>query len=130
MTYIVYGPDKKPRSPHTGQVCDPHDPANRSDRATAETAVMLGLGEGIGWVFTPADPYFFLDIDHALVDGAWSAVAVELCNLLTGCYVEVSRSGTGLHIIGTGTLPAGHRTRCQEHGLELYTSGRYCALTG
>lgn len=128
--YVIYNSDKKPRSPHTGQVCDPHDSANRSDRATAETAVMLGLGEGVGFVFTADDPYFFLDIDHALVGGAWSPVAVELCTLLAGCYVEVSRSGTGLHIIGTGTLPTGHRTRCQEHGLELYTSGRYCALTG
>jgi hypothetical protein len=91
---------------------------------------MLGMGEGIGYVFSDNDGLFFLDIDHALHDGQWSAVAIELCTALSGCYVEISRSGTGLHIIGTGTLPSGHRTRCQEHGLELYTSGRYCALTG
>lgn len=128
MSYIIYSSDKTPLSPYTGAACNPHDPANRSDRATAETAVLLGLGVGVGLVFTPDSGRFFLDIDHCLTPTGWSEQAVALCQQFTGCYIEVSKSGTGLHIIGAGTLPPGHRTRAV--GLELYTSGRYCALTG
>ena len=53
-----------------------------------------------------------------------------MCQLFIGCYIEISTSGTGLHIIGRGTAPTGHGTRNNQYGLEFYTTGRYCALTG
>jgi putative DNA primase/helicase len=42
-------------------------------------------------------------------------------------YAELSPSGTGLHIIGRGSLPPGARRRGP---LEVYDSGRYFAMTG
>lgn len=118
--------DKIPVDPATGRMVDAHDPANHMDY----NAALMAGGEGVGFVFTGNDPLFFLDIDDALqTDGQWSALAVELCQRFAGCYVEVSRSGKGLHIIGTGSIEA-HGCRNSQHGLELYTSGRFCALTG
>lgn len=129
--YIIYSSDKKPRSPHTGQVCNPHDTQFWVDRQTAESAVAKGLGVGVGMVFAEHHGNFFVDIDHCLQpDGTWSPIATQLCQVFAGAYIEVSSSGTGIHIIGKGVAPAGHSTRNNALGLELYHDGRYCALTG
>lgn len=127
--FIIYGADKKPRSPLTGQVADPHDPSIWVDAATARQAARLH-NAGVGFVFTPNDSLFFIDVDHALQGDRWSDLAVQLCQQYAGCYVEVSRSGTGLHIIGTLPQPISHPCRNSSQGLELYSSGRYVALTG
>lgn len=112
-----------------GQVVDAHDPTNWLTEPTAQALLASGIGHGIGFVFTEADPFFFLDIDGAAVGGEWSPIAVQLCHQFAGCFVEVSHSGTGLHIIGSAP-PIEHGTRNQSHGLELYTKLRYVALTG
>ena len=93
-------------------------------------AEMLGAGHGVGFYFTDADPFFFVDIDGAYEAGQWSPVATDLCNRFNGCYVEVSQSGTGLHIFGTGTPPADHANKNVKQHLELYTRDRFVALTG
>lgn len=99
----------------------------------AETAInvaaQMGPGYTVGFVFTENDPFWFLDIDHCLVDGQWSPLAVGLCQALSGAAVEVSQSGQGLHLFGSGRVPA-HGCRCDSLGLEFYTEGRFVALTG
>lgn len=130
--FVIYGADKIPRNPATGEPASSTDPATWSDAATAAAAVARFGAEGVGFVFTEADPFFFLDVDHALEpSGQWSPLAVQLCQAFAGCFVEVSRSGSGLHILGTwpGPPPA-HGNRNQAAGLELYTRARYVALTG
>lgn len=126
--FILYDSDKRPRSPHTGHYCDLTNPAQWSDVTTALTAAQQ-YGCGVGFVFTAQDPFFFFDIDSALdrATGQWSALATQMCQVFTGCFIEVSRSGTGLHIIGSGH--AEHACKCVSHGLELYTQDRYVALT-
>jgi hypothetical protein len=113
-----------------GNIVDAHDPKHWVDADTAVT-VAQSSDLGVGFVFTDNDPFFFVDIDGAYDGMAWSTLATDLCNRFTGAAVEVSQSGTGLHIIGKydGAEP--------EHGckniplhLELYTSGRFVALTG
>lgn len=108
------------------------DPAIWTDFQTAALAAELfGAAYGVGYVFTPADPFWFLDIDGARSPetGEPSPLALELATTLAGCAIEVSSSGTGYHIFGSGTLP--------EHGcvnpslhLELYHEGRFVALGG
>ncbi|WP_162262656.1 AAA family ATPase [Legionella feeleii] len=99
---------------------------------TAEEALLkaslLGPEYGIGFVFTKDDPFWFVDIDDCLVDGAWNALAIEICNELKGALVEISHSGKGLHIIGTGKAPA-HSCRNDKLKLEFYTQDRFVALT-
>lgn len=92
--------------------------------------MMAGEQYGIGFVFTETDPYFFIDIDKALVNGQWSNTAQAVCSMFPGAYVEISQSGTGLHIIGCTTSKKLHSCRNADFKLELYTEKRYCALTG
>lgn len=88
-----------------------------------------GLGAGFGFVWTDADPFWVMDIDNALLpNGTWSPIAVQLCNRLAGAAVEVSQSGRGLHIIGSGHVPP-HRCKNIPLGLEFYHTGRFIALT-
>lgn len=121
--------DKTPLSPHTLQPGNPHDPANWMDYPAA-SALADVYGLEIGFSITEDDPFFFVDIDHCLENGQWSPLAVQLCRQLAGCYIEVSRSGQGLHIIGSCPDPPTHRSKNVPLGIELYTSGRYVALTG
>lgn len=102
-----------------------------ADFATVSTAVgYMGAGYGVGFAFSELDPFFFIDIDHCLqADGTWSATAQALLASFPGAAVEVSSSGTGLHIFGTGAAPA-HGTKREDLGVEFYTEKRFAALTG
>ena len=121
-------PDKVPLSLATGKPHNPHDPSIWLDADTA-IAMAASCGYGVGFVFTKADPFFFFDIDGALgADGQWSQLATDMCTRFSGCAIEVSQSGTGLHIFGQGLVPE-HGTRA-DPGMEFYTDKRFVALTG
>ncbi len=116
---------KRPVSPH-GLPINAHDPANWMSEAEARTS-----SPNVGFVLTDADPYFLLDIDKQWdpVTGEWSELARALCEQFAGAGIEVSQSGTGLHIIGRcdQTLLADRRNKWNGC-LEFYTRGRYIAL--
>lgn len=85
---------------------------------------------GVGFVFADTDPFFFLDGDGCYSPKTgWSPVAIELISGLPGAAFEVSSSCTGFHLFGTGSPPE-HGCRNGAHRLELYTRGRFAALTG
>lgn len=108
---------------------DAHDPAGWTD---AQSAIALAARYqlGVGFVFTEADPFWFIDIDACRnPDGSWSDAARSLCEWFMGAAVEVSHSGNGLHIIGTGRAPEPRRVKCGTT-FDLYTRGRFVALTG
>ena len=90
---------------------------------------VLHAQQPLGFVFTADLGMFFLDIDHCYADGQWSELSTWLLNAFPGAAVEVSSSGTGLHIIGRGTAPP-HACKNTALGLELYTDERFVALTG
>ena len=119
--------DKFPINWRTGKVANAHDPKIWLSAIDA-IAKAKELGASIGFVFTADDPFFFLDIDDCF-DGAWSSTAIKLCQVFSGAAVEVSHSGNGLHIIGTGVVPP-HTCRNSEFKIELYTQDRFAALTG
>lgn len=120
--------EKFPINPISRSRTDAHDPANWLDFASAASAAER-IGAGVGFVFTEADPFFFVDVDGCLdvSTGQWSAAAQQLCAWFAGAAVEVSHSGRGLHIIGTGRPPP-HRTKCGQV-FDLYSHNRFCALT-
>lgn len=106
------------------------NPEYRCTFEEAAAAVAAGRGDGVGFVFTADDPFWFLDIDGALqADNTWSPLAVQLCESLPGVAVEVSQSGRGLHLIGTGVVPP-HGCKNIPLGLEFYDAARFIALTG
>lgn len=102
-----------------------------TDFVTASAAAQrFGSAHGVGFVFSPDDPFWFLDIDNALqADGTWSPLAQQLCGVFGNCAIEVSGSGRGLHIFGSGPVPP-HGCKNEAHGLEFYHERRFVALTG
>ena len=116
--------DKIPCDWRTGNPANAHDPAIWTDY---DTAYACSSGQ-VGFVFTDNDPFWFLDIDDCLLPTGWSPLALELCAALPGAAVEVSISGKGLHVFGTGYVPK-HKTRGPAGtGLEFYHTGRFVAL--
>ena len=110
---------KLPINPRTLGAASSTDPATWGTYAEA-----AATGLPVGFVLTESDPLWCLDIDGQLHDGA---VAASLITALPGAAVEVSQSGTGLHIWGCGSLPA-HGCKNTALGLELYHTGRFMCL--
>ena len=123
---------KLPVHYQTAKVTDAHNADAWTDAETAiQTAKLFGDNYGVGFVFTDNDPFYFLDVDKCLLadNTTWSETALAVLNYLPGAAVEVSQSGRGIHVIGTGACP-GHSCKNIPLGLELYTTGRFVALTG
>lgn len=104
--------------------------------STLEAALATTGYDGVGFVFTAADPFWFLDIDGAWTadekhpaGGEWSPLALELCARLGGVARETSHSCTGLHLIGTGALGFDHANRNNDLHLDFFTKERFVALT-
>lgn len=106
------------------------DPSQMSDFQTASANCIQG--HGIGFLFTPNDPFFFVDIDSCLnADGkTWSKLSLDILSALPGAAVEVSSSGKGLHIFGSGKPLVNYANRNDALHIELYTEWRFVALTG
>lgn len=124
--------DKLPMCPRGG-MASTTDPTTWGTHHEAFTAWQAAPSEfhGIGFVFTERDPFYFLDIDGAYSPAAgWSLLAQELLGQMSGAAVEVSSSGTGLHIIGSYRAIPAHRCKNKHLHLELYHTERFVALTG
>lgn len=115
-----------PIHPVANEAIDPHDSTQWMTYEVASSWVSHGFE--LGFVITAKDPFFCLDIDHALVEGSWSPLAMELVNATAGCLVEVSRSGEGLHIWGCSDI-LHERCKNTKLGIELYTQKRFIAFT-
>lgn len=118
----------------TGNVIDPHD-RKKHGRADVLAPYIVKHGLGLAFVITRADDYFFIDLDDARQGDRWSDMAVAVCGMFPGAAVEVSVSQGGLHILGRGaaSVPVHRSKRTLPNGgggIELYTWGRFVALTG
>jgi Family of unknown function (DUF5906) len=101
--------------------------------AIAEYKSRMTPGNALGYYFTADSQRFFYDLDGCrnpetgeLTEKAYEAIALFRP---VGAYMEVSPSGTGIHIVGSyiGERPA-HETLNDEFGLELYTGDRGMAI--
>jgi primase-polymerase (primpol)-like protein len=119
---------KVPYSPLTGRMASSTNPetwANYEDAVRA--CKKYGYG-GIGFVFTPEDDLCDVDLDLCLdpetgeIEG-WAQEVIEELD----SYTEISPSGTGVHILVRGELPAG---RNRKGRFEAYDRGRYFTVTG
>lgn len=124
---------KIPIAPLTALRCDITDPNAATDAATAiACANLYGPKYGVGFAFRSDDPFVFIDIDKCLLPSGdrWSDTALSVLSHFPGAAVEISQSGTGLHVFGVGMVPFGYSHKSAAHGLEIYTENRYVALTG
>jgi putative DNA primase/helicase len=81
--------------------------------------------DGIGFVFTPDDPYLGLDLDDVGDDDPFGAT--ELIER-ADTYAEISPSGTGIHLIGRGVTPNGEGRH--PKGLGIFQQHRFFTMTG
>ena len=109
-----------------GAVASSTDPATWSRYAYAAAST---AGVGLGFVLD-GDGVVCLDLDHALDDGELLPWARAIVDAAGPTWVEVSASGTGLHVWGRGSLPHGRRIPFGSGSVELYGIGRYIAVTG
>ena len=69
----------------------------------------------------------FIDLDHCRSDnGVLTPLAKNIIDNFKDTFIEVSQSGNGLHIFVLGTVKKAVKTK----EIELYSTGRYAALTG
>ena len=122
--------DKRPLSARNGNAGSSTDPTTWAPYAVAvATAKRLKL-DGVGIVFT-GDALVGIDLDKCIGDseGTTAKYAKHLI-AMTRSYIEVSPSGRGLHIIGTGKIPRAAKEKLHGIGVEVYNVGRYFTWTG
>lgn len=117
-------PAKVPFDPLTGERIDHLD--NKWWRTYQEAAA---TGHPVGFVLTANDPYFLLDIDGGYdpVHG-WNQESQDAARIFSGAGIEVSQSGTGLHIVGCFYGDASLLRNRWRGAHEFYTHGRFMAL--
>jgi putative DNA primase/helicase len=121
-------PTRVPYSPATGQRASSTKPETWTGYQEALRACKEQGYGGIGFVFTPEDDLCGVDLDGCLnpetgeVEG-WAQEIIEELN----SYIEVSPSGTGVHILIRGKLP---KSRNRKGRFEAYDRGRYFTVTG
>lgn len=102
-------------------------PASSTDPATWSTYSTAAAVGPVGFVLN-GDGIVCVDLDHCVRDGRVASWAQELLDACPETYVELSPSGTGLHIWGYGNVSHGRRIRDGRMSVEVYGTGRYIAL--
>lgn len=115
------GSDKVPKNAKTGANAKSNDPETWSSFEDAVAGCEKFHFDGVGFMFAP--PYFGVDLDKCLDKVDFCDEFVETLQ----SYAEISKSGTGLHIICKGKLPDGNR---KKGNVEMYSNGRYFICTG
>lgn len=116
--------DKIPHNPKTGYRASVTDPNSWGSFEAACAALEQGFS-GLGFVFTPEDPFVGVDFDRCLQNGKLDPWVAEKLDSFAS-YAEISPSGTGLHIICVGEIPQSVKTEKAE----IYDRGRYFTITG
>lgn len=81
---------------------------------------------GIGFVLPLDGSMTMIDLDHCIENDKLSAFAKSIVERFRDTYMELSQSGTGIHIFVKGNVPTAVKTK----EIEIYSSKRYCAMTG
>lgn len=71
-----------------------------------------------------------VDLDHCVENGELAGWARQIVDAAPATYIEVSHSGTGLHLFGLGDVAKGRRIRRGGEQIEVYSSSRYICVTG
>lgn len=120
--------DKPPLQSHGGNAASTTNPKTWSTFDAAIDAYNSGALDGIGFVFAKKNRLVGIDLDHCrhAETGIIDVWAQEIIRTIWS-YTELSPSGTGIHIIGGGTLPG---PGIKTPQVEMYDSGRFFTVTG
>ncbi|EJN56921.1 phage NrS-1 polymerase family protein [Halogranum rubrum] len=119
---------KIPVVPGVGSFASSTDPETWSDFETAVAYLECGRADGVGFVFTEADPIVGVDLDDCR-DPETGDVDDDAQDIITrlNSYTEISPSGTGYHVLIQGALPDGRNRRGK---IECYDTARFFTVTG
>jgi hypothetical protein len=119
---------KVPYSPN-GQHAKSSDPATWT---TFEEACKASRDyAGVGYVFSPDDPFVGIDLDDCLdTDGTVRPWAMPILVSFADTYMEVSPSGTGVKVFTKGTLKGSCKGPIEDGAVEIYDRGRFFTVTG
>ncbi len=125
VTKVLWQTGKRARADST-------NPATWSTFEQALSAVKRYGYDGIGFVF--ADGWAGVDLDKCR-DPETEELTQWATDLLVhfewNAYIEVSPSGTGIHIIGRGIVPGTrHKTNYHDGAVEMYDADRFFTVTG
>lgn len=110
-----------------GAAASSTDPGTWTTHAAAKRS---RVGAGLGFVLA-GDGIVCVDLDHCIdASGRLAGWARRILDRMPATFVEVSPSGTGLHIFGRGWVGRGRRIRSGDRSVEVYDRGRYIAVTG
>lgn len=84
-------------------------------------------GDGMGFML--GDGIGCIDLDKCIVDGRLEPWAQEILDRCPATYIEVSPSGTGLHIFGRLDPGPGRGQRAGIR-IEVYSTARFMTVTG
>lgn len=118
-------PTKVPYDPRTGKHMSVTNPQTWCSFHEAVAACGdWNKYNGIGFVFTPRDPYCGIDLD-ATDNPEFAARQKQIFEAFNS-YSELSPSGRGLHIIIKANVPHGRKRDC----VEIYSASRFFTMTG
>lgn len=133
--YRTYEKDGKKKkviiSPNDGKFAKSNEPDTWATFDNAKRYCQRYKYEGLTFALTSG--ITFIDIDHAVdrnTGKILSKDAEELIAALSDTFIERSVSGTGIHILVKGSLPADALKRNDNKGLEMYDSYRFICMTG
>lgn len=129
-------PEKVPFNFRTGWPADASDSNTHGSFHEALAAYRTGRFSGLGFVFTPDDPYVGIDFDDCR-DPQTGKVCPQVLEIIRrlGTYTEVSPSGTGLHAIAKVHDKAAFLELLRLHGSKhgpaaIFGTARYFTFTG
>lgn len=107
---------------HSASSTDSNTWSSFTEAKKSSAGVSMGfvLGDGVGCI----------DLDHCISGGVVADWAQEIIDLCPETFIEVSQSGSGLHIFGLLPEAPGRNIRRGDSAVEFYSTGRYIAVTG
>lgn len=121
---------KLPIDPKTGKAASTTNPKTWASYDQAKlTAEKEDHIIGLGFVFSPEDPFFGIDLDKCIEDGEPNEMAQDVLDKMADTYGEYSPSGNGAHIIGKGNLPDWAHNKNDNLGIEIYQKKRFFTMT-
>ena len=125
---------KVPYNPRTLQRAQSNAPETFGSWGEVEDALTGGYVDGVG--IRIGDGYSAIDIDHCVIDGVISDIAMDICCTMMS-YAEKSPSGSGIRIIfktnGFEYDRERYYIKNPNNGIEVYTDGttnRFVTMTG
>ena len=121
----------------SGKKASNADPSTWTDYRTAVTGATINREQGVGFMF--ADGFAGIDLDGCRnpKTGEITPWADDIIQSIDNVYVEVSPSGTGLHIFVLGKVPGADKKfnlnpaiGYGKAAIEIYDERRYFTATG